>query len=96
MNNQDSIISYVRKAEDPNDFVVVACNFTPVVRQGYRLGVPKAGTIKRSSTAIQASTPVATFGNYPGCTAEWIGHHGRPASMLINLPPLATVVLKPQ
>ena len=96
MNNQDSIISYVRKAEDPNDFVVVACNFTPVVRNGYRLGVPKAGHYQEIFNSDSSFYAGSNVGNYPGCNAEWIGHHGRPASMLINLPPLATVVLKPQ
>lgn len=96
MNNQDSIISYVRKAEDPNDFVIVACNFTPVVRQGYRLGVPKAGYYQEIFNSDSSFYAGSNVGNHPGCNAEWIGHHGRPASMLINLPPLATVVLKPQ
>jgi 1,4-alpha-glucan branching enzyme len=96
MNGNDSVIAYVRKAENPDDFVVVACNFTPIVRPNYRLGVPKAGfyhEIFNSDSSYYAGTNV---GNYPGCNAEWHGHHGRPASMYITLPPLATVVLKPQ
>ena len=44
-----SVISYMRKAADPNDFVVVVCNFTPVVRRGYRIGVPRARQIPRNS-----------------------------------------------
>ncbi len=57
MNNHDSIIAYVRKAENPEDFVVVACNFTPIVRHNYRLGVPRADTIPRSSIVIPVSMP---------------------------------------
>lgn len=96
LNHQDSIISYIRKAEDPNDFVVVACNFTPVVRQGYRLGVPRAGFYSEVFNSDSGFYAGSNVGNHPGCQAEWIGHHGRPASLLMNLPPLATVVLKPQ
>ncbi len=96
MNNNDSIISYVRKAEDPNDFVVVACNFTPIPRLGYRLGVPKAGFYSEIFNSDSSFYAGSNVGNHPGCQAEWHGHHGRPASMYINLPPLATVVLKPQ
>ncbi len=60
MNNHDSIIAYTRKAENPNDFVVVACNFTPIVRHNYRLGVPRPATIPRSSTVTQGSMRAAT------------------------------------
>ncbi len=73
------------QSEDPNDFVVVACNFTPVVRQGYRLGVPKAGYYQEIFNSDSSFYAGSNVGNYPGCNAEWIGHHGRPASMLINL-----------
>jgi 1,4-alpha-glucan branching enzyme len=96
LNHHDSIISYIRKAEDPNDFVVVACNFTPVVRQGYRLGVPRAGFYSEVFNSDSNFYAGSNVGNHPGCHAEWNGHHGRPASLVMNLPPLATVVLKPQ
>ncbi len=41
-NYQDSILAYVRKAKDPNDYVIVCHNFTPVPRHNYRIGVPEA------------------------------------------------------
>lgn len=96
MNGNDSVIAYTRKAENPDDFLVVACNFTPMVRNNYRLAVPKAGyyrEIFNSDSSYYAGTNV---GNYPGCNAEWQSHHGRPASMMVTLPPLATVVFKPE
>ena len=43
-----SVVSFVRRARDPNDFIVVAANFTPVPREGYRLGVPGAGILSRT------------------------------------------------
>jgi 1,4-alpha-glucan branching enzyme len=96
MNNNDSVISYVRKAEDPDDYLIVACNFTPIVRHGYRLGVPKAGFYTEVFNSDSSFYAGSNVGNFPGCQADWHGHHGRPASLFINLPPLATVVLKPQ
>ena len=42
-DNEHSIISFLRKAENPDDYLVVICNFTPEVRQNYRVGVPEAG-----------------------------------------------------
>src|SRR2546430_13421128 len=53
-NDADSsVLSFIRHARDPNDFVVVIANFTPVVREGYRLGVPELGD--RKSTRLNSS-----------------------------------------
>ena len=38
---ESGVIAYLRRAANPDDFVVVVCNFTPVVRYGYRIGVPR-------------------------------------------------------
>ncbi len=94
MNRQDSMISFIRKAEDPDDFVIVICNFTPVVREGYLLGAPKVGFYKEIFNSDSSYYAGSNVGNFPGCQAQAIPHHGRPASLRINLPPLATVVLK--
>jgi 1,4-alpha-glucan branching enzyme len=96
MNRQDSIISFIRKGQDPDDFLVVACNFTPVVRQGYLLGAPKAGFYREIFNSDSSYYAGSNVGNFPGLQASSQPHHGRPASMRINLPPLATVVLKPE
>jgi 1,4-alpha-glucan branching enzyme len=96
MNRQDSIISYIRKGQDPNDFLIVACNFTPVVRQGYLLGAPKPGFYREIFNSDSSYYAGSNVGNFPGLQATSQPHHGRPASMRINLPPLATVVLKPE
>ena len=95
MNRHDSMISFIRKAEDPNDFLVVAANFTPVVRHGYRLGVPRAGFYSEIFNSDSLFYAGSNVGNFPGCAADWTPHHGRPASLSLTLPPLATVVLKP-
>jgi 1,4-alpha-glucan branching enzyme len=94
MNAQDSVLGYIRKAKDPNDFVVVCSNFTPVVRQ-YRMGVPKPGFYKEIFNSDSVHYAGTNVGNYPGVVAEEdASSHGRPSSILITLPPLATLVFK--
>jgi 1,4-alpha-glucan branching enzyme len=94
MNRADSTISYIRKARDPNDFVVVACNFTPVVRK-YRFGLPTGGFYREIFNSDSTYYGGTNVGNFPGIQADAnFGIHARPASMEINLPPLATVVFK--
>jgi 1,4-alpha-glucan branching enzyme len=95
MNGHDSVLGYMRKAKDPNDFLIVCSNFTPVVRQ-YQMGVPKAGFYKEVFNSDSAHYAGTNVGNYPGVNAEpGNGHHGRPSSIWLTLPPLATVVFKP-
>ena len=95
MSSQDSVLGCIRKAKDPNDFLVVCSNFTPVVHK-YRMGVPKAGFYQEVFNSDSVHYAGTNIGNYPGLMAEAIPHHGRPASIELNLPPLATVVFKPQ
>lgn len=96
LNGEDSVLGYIRKAKDPNDFVMVACNFTPVVRE-YRMGVPKAGYYREIFNSDSAHYAGSNVGNYPGVHADTkMPHHGRPASIHLKLPPLGLVVFKPE
>ena len=42
-NADESVLSYVRRGHDPHDLALVVCNMTPVVRENYRIGVPRPG-----------------------------------------------------
>ena len=95
-NYADSILAYIRRGADPADFVVVACNFTPVVRQNYRLGVPQGGWYQEIFNSDSAYYGGSNVGNYPGVTAEARDSHCRPFSIAMTLPPLSVVVLKPE
>ena len=89
-----SVLAYLRKGGDGTAPVMVVCNFTPVVRQGFRLGVPIRGRwIERMNTdsAVYGGSNV---GNLGGVEAEEIAAHGRPYSIALTLPPLATIVLE--
>jgi 1,4-alpha-glucan branching enzyme len=95
-NYDDSVLSYVRKAKDPRDFLVVVCNFTPVPRHWHRLGVPEACWYEEILNSDSQYYAGSNLGNHPGVAGEAYSSHGRPASIQVTLPPLATVVLKPR
>jgi 1,4-alpha-glucan branching enzyme len=91
----NSVYSYIRYADDPEDFLVVVCNFTPVVRQGYRIGVPRAGKYKEllnSDSVHYFGSNVGNNGNLDTDSTVW---HAFDQSMTLTLPPLAILVLKP-
>ncbi len=90
-----SVFSFLRRARD-GSFVVAVCNFTPVPRMGYRLGVPAAGAYRE---VINTDNPVyggSGVGNgvVPTESLPW---HGRRQSLVMSVPPLATLmwVLEP-
>jgi 1,4-alpha-glucan branching enzyme len=95
-NYADSILAYVRRAADPADFLVVVCNFTPVVRQNYRLGVPQGGWYQEVFNSDSEYYGGSNAGNFPGVMAQESESHGRPYSVELTLPPLAVTVLKPK
>jgi 1,4-alpha-glucan branching enzyme len=95
-NWQDSILSFVRKAKDPRDYLLVCCNFTPVPRMGYKIGVPEACWYEEVSNSDSTFYGGSDLGNGGGIQAVPEESHGRPASMFVTLPPLSTVVFKPR
>jgi 1,4-alpha-glucan branching enzyme len=90
-----SVICFLRFAKDREDFLVFACNFTPVPRYHYRIGVPQAGVYREIFNTDSEMFGGSNLGNGGLATAVPIQRHGRPASMAITLPPLAVVVFKP-
>jgi 1,4-alpha-glucan branching enzyme len=95
-NWQDSVLIFVRRAADPADFLVVCCNFTPVPRPGYRVGVPHAGQYDEVFNSDSGWYGGGNVGNAGALEAGNGPHHGRDHSLLVSLPPLAAVVLKPR
>jgi 1,4-alpha-glucan branching enzyme len=89
-----SVVSWVRQARDGRH-VVVVLNFTPVPRQGYRLGVPAAGTYLERINTDSAHYGGSDLGNGGGVTTEPQPWMGLPASLVLTLPPLAALVLMP-
>ena len=89
-----SIISYVRRGLD-NSFVIIVLNFTPVLREGYRIGVPQAGTYNEVFNSDAACYGGSNQGNGAGLHTEDVAWMNRSQSLVITLPPLAGLVLKP-
>ena len=90
----NSVICYIRKSENPADDVIVICNFTPVPRENYCIGVPHAGTWneifnsdaeKFGGSGVLNSQPIVTQDK---------SMHYRDNSITLTLPPLGVVVLK--
>jgi 1,4-alpha-glucan branching enzyme len=90
-----SVISFVRRALDPQDFVVFVSNFTPVIRRGYRVGVPRGGFYREQINTDAAAYGGGNVGNAGNVLAEAIPAHGHAQSLVLTLPPLATLVLRP-
>ncbi len=87
-----SVFCWLRRAND-GSFVVCISNFTPLIRTGYRLGVPQDGCyveLLNTDAEKYGGSGVGMSGNIQ---AENIETHGRPHSIQIDLPPLATLML---
>ncbi|MEU7132483.1 1,4-alpha-glucan branching enzyme [Streptomyces sp. NPDC046261] len=93
--HEDNVFAFLRLAADGSPLLSVS-NFSPVVRHGYRLGVPAADTVweeyLNTDEARYGGSGVTTTDPVKG---EAVRSHGRPASVTLTLPPLATVWLRP-
>jgi 1,4-alpha-glucan branching enzyme len=90
-----SLLAYLRLASDPNDFLVVLCNFTPVPREEYRVGVPAPGSYEERLNSDAMAYGGSGIGNSCPIDADPLPCHGEPYSLCVTLPPLAVLVLKP-
>jgi 1,4-alpha-glucan branching enzyme len=74
--------------------MLVVCNFTPVVREKYRVGSPRPGRWSERLNTDAACYGGSNVGNGGDVATEVVPWHGRPQSLSLTLPPLATVVLQ--
>ena len=95
-NYDESVLVFIRRGKDPRDFVVVACNFTPVPRMNHRMGLPQGGYYREIFNSDSSYYAGSNLGNGQGVTAEPVGWHGRPFSAPVVMPPLGIIVLKPE
>jgi 1,4-alpha-glucan branching enzyme len=100
-----SMLSFVRRAADAGPapgsgsgsgaLMLVVCNFTPAVHRGLRLGVPCAGRWRECLNTDSSHYGGSNVGTPLGVAAsEPVASHGRPQSIVIDLPPLATVMFE--
>jgi 1,4-alpha-glucan branching enzyme len=93
-DNLTSTISLLRKSESPKDTVLIVCNFTPIPRVGYRVGVPQGGYWRELLNSDAVEYGGTGIGNLGGVNAEEEPAHGRPPSLKLTLPPLGALFLK--
>ncbi len=89
-----SVLSYLRRAGE--EVAAVVLNFTPVVRHGYRVGVPFGGRWREVLNSDSAYYEGSNVGNGGWVEAEPVPWMGRPWSVVLTLPPLAGLVLVPE
>ena len=95
-DNENSTISLLRKGKSSQDKIAVVCNFTPVPRLGYRLGVPTGGFWRELLNSDAKEYEGSGMGNLGGVHAKELPVHGRPYSLELTLPPLGALFLKAQ
>lgn len=91
-----SVIIFLRRARVREEHVVVACNFTPVPRAGYRVGVPEARFYRELLNTDDSRFGGSGLTNGPGAQAIHQPWHTHPCSLELTLPPLGVTILKPE
>ena len=94
-NSDLSVLAYLRKAKDPSDYLLVVCNFTPVPRTKYRVGVPHAGAFKEVFNSDSSFYAGSNLGNEGERHAADHNAQGRIHSIEVDIPPLGVCVFKP-
>jgi 1,4-alpha-glucan branching enzyme len=92
---ENSAIAFVRHGNDPHDVLVAVCNFTPVVRDGYRIGVPAADEYEEVFNSDSGRYGGTNVGNLGRVHVDAVASHGHGQSITITLPPLAAVYFRP-
>jgi 1,4-alpha-glucan branching enzyme len=93
-DSQQSTISFMRKSAHADQMILVVCNFTPVPRYNYRVGVPREGYWREILNSDAKEYGGSDFGNLGGTNAEEIPAHGRTHSVNLIIPPLGSLFLK--
>ena len=93
-DSDNSVFSFVRRGRNPDDMVLIVLNATPVVRYGYRIGVPRAGHFDEILNTDAVTYGGSNVGNLGGMNTTEHAWMGRSSSLALTLPPLAAVFLK--
>ncbi|HOC17194.1 MAG TPA: 1,4-alpha-glucan branching protein GlgB [Vicinamibacterales bacterium] len=93
-DNENSVVTFLRRARDPRDFLVFVLNLTPVPRQGYVVGVPEPGSYRELLNTDSELYGGSNLGNGGFVASEPVAAHGFSDRLRLVLPPLACLVLK--
>jgi 1,4-alpha-glucan branching enzyme len=94
-DTENSVLSYLRHGTQADKPCLTVCNFTPMPRHEYRVGVPHGGPWRERLNSDAPEYGGSGVGNGGIVEAEAVTWHGRPYSLLLTLPPLGTIVLEP-
>jgi 1,4-alpha-glucan branching enzyme len=94
-NSAESIVSYIRRGRAPQELAIVVCNFTPVPRENYRIGVPRPGRYRERVNTDATDYAGSGVGNAGEVHAEPHPMHGHPHSLCLKLPPLGALIFTP-
>lgn len=93
-DHSQSVIAFIRRGQKEEDLLLVVCNFTPLVRHHYCIGVPEEGVYEEVFNSDQIQFGGSGVVNDHYLTARPIAFHGRPFSLNVTLPPLGVIYLK--
>lgn len=93
-DHQNAVMSYIRKGNNPKEDLIVVCNFTPVVRDHYRIGLPKKGKLTQIFNSDDTQYGGSGVTNPKSVKIELESWNGREFSAALTLPPLSVVVFK--
>ncbi|HMS84452.1 MAG TPA: alpha amylase C-terminal domain-containing protein, partial [Nitrospira sp.] len=93
-DSNNSVIAYLRKARKTGEAIVCVCNFTPMPRYSYRIGVPEGGWYRELVNTDGIAYGGSNIGNGGGLQADETRSHGFPYSLTMTLPPLSALLLK--
>jgi 1,4-alpha-glucan branching enzyme len=95
-DSEQSVLSFLRKDASRREVMLIVCNFTPVTRHNYRVGVPFEGRWVERLNSDATLYGGSGQGNFGGVTNTPLPAHGRPWSLTLTVPPLGVVVFKHQ
>lgn len=93
-NNEQSIITFMRKGDEEDNFIIILCNFTPVPRWNYRIGVPYEGEYEEVFNSDLEEFGGSGVGNKKTIISKNQNWHNQPYSVEIEIPPLGVLFLK--
>jgi 1,4-alpha-glucan branching enzyme len=88
------VLSFLRRGTGSGEELVFVFNFTPVPRQEYRIGVPRAGAWRELLNSDAGEYGGSGVGNAGRVESEPVPEHGRADSVVLTIPPLGALVLK--
>jgi 1,4-alpha-glucan branching enzyme len=90
-NADENVIAFLRIGPKSGRRILCVCNFSPVIRRGYRVGAPSGGYYREILNTDSSFYAGSNVGNGGGVEAEAIPWHWQPFSIKLTLPPLATM-----